>query len=505
MKYTDTNKPLVCMQTQSHCYMTTEQMTVKGVLWHSTGKENTELRRYVQPSDTKPAADTYSKAKWLEILGTNLYGNDENHPPYPLSSCNCDNNCIGLNAWIGELADGTVTAVQTMPWDYRPWGCGPGDDGKGSCNSGWIQFEMCEDDLTDKTYFAKIYQEACELTAYLCKMYDINPKGSVEFSGMQVPTILGHRDAGDLGVGSSHSDPYDWFNKNGITMDRVRSDVASLLSGADFTLTPDSSGTAIDPTIPIKPIESVLIRKISLIKESYDSANIRLYTGDAFSKYTWSYIVTNLYTGKPSAEKTLDILSKKTDFTIEGLTPNNHYWLKVIAKDANKNETFVPGFLFSTRRDFPEEVANVNFTMTDEDVLLKRNCKISFSPPTSWGSCAEGITKKGYRTSLIINGHEAGYSDSFFSTNSGSATKSLTLDQLLSDLGVETVNYNDIIQISIIPWIVDRQENRIFTKTSAKSSSPLCLVYPSNINVLHKLFLKLANSFKQISVYNLRD
>jgi hypothetical protein len=42
----------------------------------------------------------------------------------------------GLNAWIGKLANGEVTSVQTMPWEYRPWGCGSGN--AGSCNDGWI-------------------------------------------------------------------------------------------------------------------------------------------------------------------------------------------------------------------------------------------------------------------------------------------------------------------------------------------------------------------------------
>ena len=43
---------------------------------------------------------------------------------------------MGVNAWIGKLADGTVTTVQALPWNYRPWGCASGS--KGSCNSGWI-------------------------------------------------------------------------------------------------------------------------------------------------------------------------------------------------------------------------------------------------------------------------------------------------------------------------------------------------------------------------------
>ena len=57
---------------------------------------------------------------------------------------------MGVNAWIGKLADGTVATVQTMPWGWKPWGCGAGP--KGSCNDGWQQFEICESDLTDRDY-----------------------------------------------------------------------------------------------------------------------------------------------------------------------------------------------------------------------------------------------------------------------------------------------------------------------------------------------------------------
>lgn len=130
MKYNSTNKPLVCMQTQSTCYKDTYKMTVKGILWHDTGADNPTLKRYVQPSDVRPAEDTYSKEEWLQILGVNKNGNDWNHVE----------NDAGLNCWIGKLADGTVTTIQTMPWDYRPWGCAKGK--KGTCNDGWIQFEI---------------------------------------------------------------------------------------------------------------------------------------------------------------------------------------------------------------------------------------------------------------------------------------------------------------------------------------------------------------------------
>lgn len=203
------------MMTQSTCYRGTKTMDIKGILWHSTGANNPWLKRYVQPDDN--ASD---KAALLEKIGNNAYSNDWNHTKVQ----------AGLNSWIGKLADGTVATVQTMPWDYRPWGCGSGN--KGSCNTGWIQFKICEDGLTDADYFSKVYEEACELTAYLCKLYNINPKGSVSFNGVTVPTILCHADSYKLGLGSNHGDALHWFPKFGKSMETARNDVAPLISGS---------------------------------------------------------------------------------------------------------------------------------------------------------------------------------------------------------------------------------------------------------------------------------
>ena len=231
MKYNSNNKPLVCMQTNSTCYKGTRTMTVLGVLWHSTGANNPNLKRYVQPSSNDA---NYSKL--MELLGKNSYGNDWNHIEHQ----------AGLNCWIGKLADGTVTTVQTMPWNYRPWGCGSGS--KGSCNSGWIQFEICEDALTDKAYFDKVYNEGVEITAYLCKMYNLNPKGTVTVNGVKVPVILDHTTSCSLGMGSNHGDVQHWFKKYGKTLDDVRNDVAKLLSA-------DSGSTTTTPTTPTTPSE----------------------------------------------------------------------------------------------------------------------------------------------------------------------------------------------------------------------------------------------------------
>ena len=197
-----------------------------GILWHSTGCNNPWLKRYVQPFETD---NNYNEM--INLLGKNISRSDWNHTK----------QSAGLNCWIGKLANGDITTIQTMPWNYRPWGCGSGP--KGSCNNGWIQFEICEDDLNNKDYFEKTYKEACELTAYLCKMYNLDPHGIVKMNGVDVPVILCHADSHKLGLGSNHGDVLHWFKKYGKTMDDVRNDVAALLNNKPITSTPTQSPT----------------------------------------------------------------------------------------------------------------------------------------------------------------------------------------------------------------------------------------------------------------------
>lgn len=228
MKYNSSNKPLVCMMTQSTCYKGTSKMKPVGVLWHSTGANNPWLKRYVQPDD-----NASNRAELINLIGKNSYNNDWNHITRQ----------AGLNCWIGKLADGTVTTIQTMPWDYKPWGCGSGS--KGSCNNGWIQFEICEDGLTDSTYFNKVYKEACEITAYLCDLYDIDPNGYTMMNGVKVPNILCHADSCKLGLGSNHGDVNHWFPKHGKSMATARADVAKLMGSttSSSTVKPETSTT----------------------------------------------------------------------------------------------------------------------------------------------------------------------------------------------------------------------------------------------------------------------
>lgn len=177
-----------CLLTKNDCYKAGKKITPKGVMWHSTGANNPNIKRYVQPDDGK--------------LGDNKYNNDWNRSG--TGAC--------VHAFIGLDKNGKVCTYQTLPWNYRGWHCG------GSGNDRYISFEICEDDLKDKSYFEKVYKEAVELTAYLCKQYNLNPNGS--------NVIICHQDGYKLGIATNHSDIYHWFNKFGKDMNDVRKDVA---------------------------------------------------------------------------------------------------------------------------------------------------------------------------------------------------------------------------------------------------------------------------------------
>lgn len=216
-----------CYQTNSSWYKGAKRnSTPVGILWHDTAAGNPTLKRYVQPMETDS-----NYQEMITLLGKNKYGNDWNHIEHE----------AGLNAWIGQLADGSIATIQAGEWTMTPWGCGAGS--KGSCNgyiktsSGrtyngqhWVQFEICDDGYKDKQYFERVYKEAVELTAMICKEYNINPKGTVQYNGVTVPTILCHADSYKLQLGGNHGDVYKWFNKMGKTMEDVRNDVAKLLN-----------------------------------------------------------------------------------------------------------------------------------------------------------------------------------------------------------------------------------------------------------------------------------
>ena len=192
---------LTCILTENDCYKETRMITPKGVMVHSTGANNPTLKRYVQP-----LAGDADRAALLAKLGTNIYQNDWNRAG--TGAC--------VHAFIGKLADGSIAACQTLPWNWRGW------HAAGSANNTHISFEICEDGLTDQAYFDKVYREAVELTAMLCRQYALDPLAD--------GVVICHQEGCRRGVASNHADVLHWFPKMGKNMDDFRSDVAAELA-----------------------------------------------------------------------------------------------------------------------------------------------------------------------------------------------------------------------------------------------------------------------------------
>ena len=203
---------LKCILTENACYKTKQTITPKGVMVHSTGANNPNIKRYVQPLDHDVAgAYEPDRTELLRLLGVNANANDWNHTDR--EAC--------VHAFIGKLADGSVATAQTLPWNHRGWHAGVGFTGY-SANNTHISFEICEDGLTDPDYFRLVYREAVELTAYLCRQYSLDPLAD--------GVVICHQEGYRQGVASNHADVLHWFPKMGKSMDDFRADVAAELA-----------------------------------------------------------------------------------------------------------------------------------------------------------------------------------------------------------------------------------------------------------------------------------
>ena len=167
----------------------------RGIMVYSTGANNPNLRRYVQPDDG--------------VLGVNSNQNDWNRPG--LEVC--------VHAFLGLTQAGEVAAYQILPWEYRAWHCG------GDANNTHLSFEICEDNLRDRAYWEKTYRLARELTAELCRKFGLDP--------LAPGVLVDHAEGAALGIASNHADVDHWWSRYGVTMDDFRADVARLLEQED--------------------------------------------------------------------------------------------------------------------------------------------------------------------------------------------------------------------------------------------------------------------------------
>lgn len=187
--------------TENRAYKRGERITPNGIVVHSTAANNTQLRRYVQPDPDG-------------TIGKNQSGNHWNQAK--ADKC--------MHGFIGTRLDGSLAFAQTLPWEYRCWGCGGAESG--SYNDTHIQFEVCEDALDDPEYYWAAFGAAAEICAMLCRQY-----------GIKTRRIVSHKEAAAALYASGHVDPEHWMDNFGDSMDAFRARVAALI-GEDTTVRP---------------------------------------------------------------------------------------------------------------------------------------------------------------------------------------------------------------------------------------------------------------------------
>lgn len=223
--------------TKNLCYIAARKMTPKGIVVHSTGVNNPNLKRYVDAP---------------EQVGANKYGNHWN-------TLKPGGKQVCVHAFIGYDKNKQIKVAEILPLNICCWGVGEGEKGSYNYDPAYIQFEICEDGLTDKTYYEKAFAVAAEYCAQLCETH-----------GIGTEKIVGHCEAYKQGYGSNHSDPEHWMKKFGETMEDFRKQVSAILKNNQSKTENKETVTKTTPANPINKGDLVSI-----------ASNAVYYTGGA--------------------------------------------------------------------------------------------------------------------------------------------------------------------------------------------------------------------------------
>lgn len=189
---------ITAMQNKSDKYVNGRlgNITPIGIVVHSTGCNNPYAKRYVNAPDE---------------LGENYYQNWFGGKY---------SNDVLPHGVIGKGKTDAPVVCQILPFNLPCQGCGSGS--KGSYNwlngKGFIQFEICEDDLKDEKYFNAAFDLAAEFCACLMAQYPT----------IKLEDIVSHKEANARGYASAHGDPENWLNNYKKDMNWFRDKVAAL-------------------------------------------------------------------------------------------------------------------------------------------------------------------------------------------------------------------------------------------------------------------------------------
>ncbi len=174
--------------TKNNCYKEHVAIDPKGIIVHSTGVNAPYLRTYV------PAWNV-AKPGGREV-------------------------CV--HGFVGMDSKGKMAAYQVLPFNMACWGCGRGSKGSFNYYPGYIQFECCEGNLYNKSYFNKVYDMATDYCAYLCLKYNLSYK-----------QVTSHAEACKNGYASNHGDIDHWLKIYGLKISDLRNTVKEKIYAID--------------------------------------------------------------------------------------------------------------------------------------------------------------------------------------------------------------------------------------------------------------------------------
>lgn len=198
----------------------------QGIVVHSTGANNPQLSRYVNAP---------------EICGENV---NKNYFGGPYS------DDVTPHGVIGKDKNGEVRAVQILPYDIPCWGCASGTKGSYNYDPVYIQFEIAEDNLSDRGYFEKAFSLAAKWCAELM----------TKFPEIELENIVSHKEAHARGYASNHGDPENWLSVFGKDMNWFRALVAKEFSNPKSE-TKDEDKAVFEPFMVRVGIANLNIRK----------------------------------------------------------------------------------------------------------------------------------------------------------------------------------------------------------------------------------------------------
>lgn len=190
----------VCYATYAEAYINAQKITPKGIVIHSTGAENPDLKRWV--NDTANCGENPNKNYFC--------GENDKRKVLP-------------HAVFGYDKNKKFAIENILPYDYRCWGCGSGENG--SYNTSHIQIEIAEDYGLPKDYLDIAIKCVAEWCARLMHKY----------KDITINNIVSHKEAAAAGFASNHGDPEHWLSKYGYTMDNFRSLVADWYNRLEET------------------------------------------------------------------------------------------------------------------------------------------------------------------------------------------------------------------------------------------------------------------------------